>query len=766
MRQFALIILLLLSIQLKAHEGGHGFPVHTWHVKGKLVKAEFIKLENGKVWLREAEHMVRSYNLSDFTPHDQKSILKRHEFILSLNEGKVPTRANRSGELSMGFFSFLGILLVALSVLLYFLSNRNKLHLTYGVFGVLVSILAACSTDKEVIENPDVDPDAEPSLLIDYQGTASVTQGEATTIINENLYENGHRYAAVGTIVALDDETSWTVPAATNYEADDFPWAPDLSDYASAAEALEDFSPSDIVVVDKSGELITGYIFADNYFELYVNGVKVGKDAIPFTPFNSSIVQFRVSEPYTIAMRLVDWEENLGLGSENNNDSDYHPGDGGMVAVFKNSQNKIVAMTNADWKAQTFYTAPIKDLACPTETGTLRESDNCDMADEPDGSSFYGLHWELPSTWMDETFDHSDWPSATTYTNETIGVNNKEAYTKFADDIFDDTSDGTASDAQFIWSSNVVLDNHVVVRYKVGDSATDIIDVPGNDLTYMQGLFEKFSGVTISSDDTYFYVSSNGLPDHEMMTGITAWNEQVPIDQDYSGSNSWVIPLHPELAENPISLSDNLMRGAVAIAVNGIPIFNPKNNTGKYSGEIGELDQWGGHSGRADDYHYHKPPTHLQETVGEGMPIAYALDGFPVFGETNDTLDDCLGKFNDDGSYQYHTIEDAPYFMAKMRGAVKTDSNMGPENQIIPQATTQPVRNPDTDPNPNFSQKPHEVLITNFASNGNNSYSMTYTEEGEEYTINYSWDTNGLYTYQFIGPNGTETYNYQRRGNQ
>ncbi len=51
----------------------------------------------------------------------------------------------------------------------------------------------------------------------------------------------------------------------------------------------------------------TGYLFADNYFELYVNGVVVGKDRVPFTEINSSIVPFRVLRPFTFAGKLVDW---------------------------------------------------------------------------------------------------------------------------------------------------------------------------------------------------------------------------------------------------------------------------------------------------------------------------------------------------------------------------------------------------------------------------------------------------------------------------
>jgi hypothetical protein len=38
-------------------------------------------------------------------------------------------------------------------------------------------------------------------------------------------------------------------------------------------------------------------LVADNYFELYINGM-IGVDATPFTPFNSHMVRFRVKRPY------------------------------------------------------------------------------------------------------------------------------------------------------------------------------------------------------------------------------------------------------------------------------------------------------------------------------------------------------------------------------------------------------------------------------------------------------------------------------------
>ncbi|MGB5437048.1 MAG: hypothetical protein WBM98_14230 [Maribacter sp.] len=323
---------------------------------------------------------------------------------------------------------------------------------------IIVSCAERKSKSKELAKTPQA---------TDYKGTASITQGIASTI-TEDIYscERG-RKTDLGKITSTDNK-EWIVPAETNYTNNDFPFAADLFNscegktYKTTQQALSNYADSHIITIDTDGELYTSYIFADNYFEMYVNGIPVGKDKVAFTEFNSSIVKFKVKKPFTIAMKLVDWEEHLGVGCEANRGKSFHAGDGGMVAVIKDAQDNIIAGTDENWKAQTFYTAPIINLGCASEEGNYRYSKNCNTEGGQDGSSFYALHWELPPDWMKTDFDDSKWPNATTYTNRTIGVDNKPAYTNFTS-IFDDAE----NDAQFIWSTNVVLDNEVLVRYIV-----------------------------------------------------------------------------------------------------------------------------------------------------------------------------------------------------------------------------------------------------------------------------------------------------------
>jgi hypothetical protein len=68
-----------------------------------------------------------------------------------------------------------------------------------------------------------------------------------------------------------------------------------------------------VIEVDRGGEVITGFIVADDYVEFSVNGKLVFVDSIPV---NSTIVKFRARRPITYAFLIVDWEEDLGLRTE------------------------------------------------------------------------------------------------------------------------------------------------------------------------------------------------------------------------------------------------------------------------------------------------------------------------------------------------------------------------------------------------------------------------------------------------------------------
>jgi len=286
--------------------------------------------------------------------------------------------------------------------------------------------------------------------------------------------------------------------------------------------------------------------------------------------------------------------------------------------------------------------------------------------------------------------------------------------------------------------------------------------IPKTTVSFLDSAFAPFKpALSTSSDATYFYVNSTGIPDHNMMVGITAWQQQVPIPQPYNGTNHWSIPLQPVYASTPLSTTNNLMKGAVALAVNGVPIFNALNNRGEDSFAIGELDQWGGHCGRGDDYHYHAAPLHLS-TISGLKAIAFALDGFPVYGAKEPdgtamlTLDTNHGH-EWKGNYHYHGTTNYPYVIGAMKGKVSLDpATTAPENQILPQAFSSSVR-PALTPLTG-------ATITDFNAPTSSSYNLTYKIGTKTGTVNYSWNSSGLFTFNFTDVNGLKTTStYQRK---
>ena len=265
--------------------------------------------------------------------------------------------------------------------------------------------------------------------------------------------------------------------------------------------------------------------------------------------------------------------------------------------------------------------------------------------------------------------------------------------------------------------------------------------------------FDAFAdSVKVLADGDIWLVESNGMPSHNMMVGIKSWQQQFPLPQPYSGSNAWRLPKAPVKAATPLSAKTALYRGAIALAVNGVPIFNALNNRGDDAFLAGELDEWGGHCGRADDYHYHVAPLHLEQFTGNA-PIAYALDGYPIYGSTEpdgsalQPLDEWNGHADATGGYHYHGTNTYPYINGGLVGVVNVAGD-----QIDPQPMTKPFRAP--------GEPLRGAEITNFASPSTDHYALEYTINGLVNRVEYVVSGASI-VFTFVDADGgtrTETY--------
>jgi hypothetical protein len=56
------------------------------------------------------------------------------------------------------------------------------------------------------------------------------------------------------------------------------------------------------------------------------------------------------------------------------------------------------------------------------------------------------------------------------------------------------------------------------------------------------------------------------------------------------------------------------------------------------------------------------------------------------------------------------------------------------------------------------------AAITDFKIIESNQYALTYTLDGKTFVINYGWNEIGLYSFEFVNPDGTNNKSsYQRK---
>jgi hypothetical protein len=326
-----------------------------------------------------------------------------------------------------------------------------------ALLGLLCAVPSCGATDGSVARDasvqdarvPDaagdsvrIDSGADEPAITDGLGTKT-GGGTGTCTPTEDRYIDGD----FGTITARDGRT-FPLPGPLHPGAS----CTDLYNPCNGGPNPSYESQLQTIVIDDTADAVevTGTIYGDNYFELYVNGTYVCRDALTFVPFNAHVVRFKARYPMTIALQGVDWEQSLGTGVELRNGAN-HVGDGGLVAKFVDANGRVVS-TSADWKCLPHYVAPVDD---PTCVGPGRDSSECPPAACAAGDlgQCHAVLWPVPPNWTSPSFDDTGWPAATRYAVSEVAP--KTAYTANA---------ALFEGADFIWSKNLAIDNLVLCR--------------------------------------------------------------------------------------------------------------------------------------------------------------------------------------------------------------------------------------------------------------------------------------------------------------
>ena len=200
-------------------------------------------------------------------------------------------------------------------------------------------------------------------------------------------------------------------------------------------------------------------VWVDNWFALYVNGKKVGEDSVPITTersFNSEKIKFSASYPFTVGIYAKDFTENLS-GLEYIGKANQQIGDAGIIFQIRDlATNQIVAVSDSTWKVTILNKAPLNP-ECVTSKSPLTD---CKYENT-----------SAPKLWSTSSFKDSSWKSASIFTKEEVGV--KDGY-------FDINWDDTA---KLIWSSDLKLDNALLIRKVIKSAIPTVVSTTKFQLT-------------------------------------------------------------------------------------------------------------------------------------------------------------------------------------------------------------------------------------------------------------------------------------------
>ena len=150
-------------------------------------------------------------------------------------------------------------------------------------------------------------------------------------------------------------------------------------------------------------QTVTATIYADNYFELFVNGTQVFVDPLKFTPHQAVQVIFEIPKDTQPVYGILASDFATDSGYEYTQTSSPQLGDGGLIATFSDG-----TITQKNWKCHTVLYGPTTDseaAGCSANNLTA-----CKVTD-----------FGIPDNWAAVDFDDSGWYPAVEHTAEAVG---------------------------------------------------------------------------------------------------------------------------------------------------------------------------------------------------------------------------------------------------------------------------------------------------------------------------------------------------------
>ena len=114
-----------------------------------------------------------------------------------------------------------------------------------------------------------------------------------------------------------------------------------------------------------SAETMSADVWADNWFEMRIDGAQVAEDSVPITTersFNAESFSFEAERPFVIGLVAKDFKEN-DTGLEYIGARNQQMGDGGVILQIMDEAGELVAVSNDGWQCLVIHSAPL-DKSC------------------------------------------------------------------------------------------------------------------------------------------------------------------------------------------------------------------------------------------------------------------------------------------------------------------------------------------------------------------------------------------------------------------
>ncbi|WP_198342348.1 YHYH protein [Pedobacter psychrophilus] len=226
----------------------------------------------------------------------------------------------------------------------------------------------------------------------------------------------------------------------------------------------------------------------------------------------------------------------------------------------------------------------------------------------------------------------------------------------------------------------------LIAIFLIGFSCKKEASASSTNTATVPSIYSKIYGASsITSDGTYVYIKTSGLPDHkspyyatsnslyENFTGTTFGGNTFKKNPNSISSQNYTfkIPINPQVSSNHAATP----LGAIGVSLNGVPFFNQYAGPNQpLTNEIVSFDQYYGHPQMSGQYHYHVEPIYLTTIKAtKSALLGFLLDGFPVYGPeengakvSNSSLDAYHGHTTvtadyPNGIYHYHITDADPY---------------------------------------------------------------------------------------------------------